>query len=303
MRNGSFAPQRLRRAVHLALPLGLIGFAGSWFVCDYYRLGFAGAEQSARGILTFTIPFAGAFVGLVLSSRPVARRRWATVLALVLCTLLAGGVVGSAVGGTLWRRPMSVGAFWSGVETSLAFLPFIAVITLLARTAGRARPGSIVDDADRRAPWTVIASGVAIGRLVTAGAPYGSFNSIDASDQLHSVCSALALLACVALTVIAIFDLVGLRQAQRAWSALLNMTERDPNEGLPCDNTEDMGLGDMEHEELFGGPAYRTAPRPLYVVRGSPGDAVSTLRRSVVATWTCTIVSYCITAITLSDRF
>jgi hypothetical protein len=266
-------------------------------------LGFTGAEESARGVLTFTIPFAGAFIGLVLSSRPVARRKWATVLALILSTLCAGGVVGSAVGETLWRRSMSVGAFWTGVVTSVAFLPFVAVITWLARTAGRARPGSVVDEADRRAPWAVIASGVVVGRLVTAAAPYGSFKSIACNDQLHSVCSALALLACAALTIIAVFDAVGLRQAQRAWRALLDMTQRDPIGGLPCDNTEDMGLGDGEHEELFGGPAYRTAPRPLRVVRGSPEEAIRALKRSVAATCACSFVAYCITAFALSDRF
>ena len=44
------AAKRGRPAVHLALPLGLVGFAGSWFVCDFFRFGFTGAEESSPSI-------------------------------------------------------------------------------------------------------------------------------------------------------------------------------------------------------------------------------------------------------------
>ena len=82
--------------------------------------------------------------------------------------------------------------------------------------------------------------------------------------------------------VMLVFDVRALQAARAAWRARLEMTPRHPDTAFPCDDVVDLGIGDEEHEELFGGPAYRTIAKPIRVVRGAPLAAIKLLRNAVV---------------------
>jgi hypothetical protein len=79
---------------------------------------------------------------------------------------------------------------------------------------------------------------------------------------------------------------------KRAAVAIETMAARDPSGALPCDDTEDMGLGEEEHEEVWGGAAYRTIERPLRVIRGAPERAKSAMKRAVARSLALAMVGW-----------
>jgi hypothetical protein len=280
--NATFTP------THLALPFGLIGFAGAWYVADYYRLPTDGRGEDARALLVFAIPLAGAVVGALLSGGSVSRKRWIRCMTAVVATSAAGWLIGAVTGAEILRGNAADAAA-VGAITSLVFLPVIALIGWLARSVGRARLGSIVDGADRRGPWAVTATCIAVGRIPTRFAitPVQLTSTLEPSG----VSLAIAVLAVVALLGVTLFDVIDLARVKHAFYAMRAMSERDPATGLPCEHTVDVGIGAEEHEELFGGPAYRSVERPLRVVRGSPERGVQALRRACIRSAAFTVVA------------
>ncbi len=284
----SMLPRPFRSAshdahVHLALPLGALGMAGAAYVSDYFRFGFYRTGAEARGTFAVILPLAGALIGLVVSMRAVAMSRLRTYAAAIASTIVAGAVIGAVLHDALWGSSEAMESAGAGAVTGLVFLPFVALVMIAARISGRARPGSLVDLADRRAPWMVIAGVVAAGRLLVCASPPEGLR-LDAANRLTSVSSAFALLASIAATLFVFFDVASYARARRAILTIASMAARDPSSSAPCDDTLDVGVGDEEHEELYGGPAYRTVWKPLRVVRGScPNKAAHILKKALIA--------------------
>jgi hypothetical protein len=274
-----------------------MGLAGAWYVADFYRLGVLGEAENERGVLSFAIPVAAASVGLILSIKSVERSRWLSLFAGLASLLAAGALIGAVVGS---NRTTYADAALLGAVTSLAFAPAVVLITWLARIAGRARPGSLLDGADRRAPWAATAVFIAAGRIANSRDLIPT--QFTSPFELRATSMAIGLLACVVLVVILAFDLVSLKRARAALFAESEMTPRDPFEGLPCDDVIDVGIGNEEHEEVFGGPAYRSVAKPLRVLKGSPTLAIPPLRVAVLRATLLLIVALGVTLITIVSK-
>lgn len=256
------------RRTHLALPFGLFGLAGSWVVADFYRLDVSGPEETARGVLTLGIPLVAALLGVVLSLRAISRSALVTWIAVCLGTAFAGmnlGVLTTIVAGS---RGAALAGMQTGLLTGAVFLPFAALVTAAARRVGRARPFTVVDAIDRRAPWVVTATAIAGGRSLVFAAGSFWFYS-PAYHRMNHVLDAITALAGAAALLLLLADLAALMSIRRSARCAAEMQPRDPLTALPCDDIEDLGIGEEEREEICGGPAYRTTARPLRVLRGS----------------------------------
>ncbi|MBL8742488.1 MAG: hypothetical protein JNK04_15370 [Myxococcales bacterium] len=261
--------------LHLALPFGLLGLFGASLTADHFGLSGSYRDGLARGPLTLFLPLVGSLLGLLLSARAIAKRRWATVLVVILGTELAAATIGGVVSELIWPLQDPWYGVASGLATGLAFLPVVSLLVWLARRVGRARAGSLVDETDRRAPWMIIAIGVAAFQGPVA---YGARTIHHINPD---VTAALGLLAFGAIVTMALLDFLALRRANASVLGIGSMRARDPDSAFPCEDVEDLGVGDDEHEALEGGVAYRGNPRPIRVVRGTPEVAVPMLRAAV----------------------
>nr|AYM52290.1 hypothetical protein [Sorangium cellulosum] len=186
--------------VSLVVPFGAIGLVGGWLTADSFHL----ADEAPRYLLAGVTPVIAALLGSYLTRRiggvgagsaPVTSSagagwgdgaawmdgpgRWtrrgpiaASLLALWAIGV-AGVVNGMTIGLLLGPAGMIIGAAF-GAVFSLPFVPALAAVLLAANRVGRARAGSIVAAADRRAVWAstsmVIALAVLAARMLF-GAP------------------------------------------------------------------------------------------------------------------------------------
>ncbi|KYF78566.1 hypothetical protein BE17_36380 [Sorangium cellulosum] len=184
----------------LVVPFGAIGLVGGWLTADSFHL----ADEAPRYLLAAVTPVVAALLGSYMTRRiggvgagsapvtPSAGARWgdgaawmdgpgrwtrrgplmASLLALWAIGV-AGVVNGMTIGLLLGPAGMIIGAAF-GAVFSLPFVPALAAVLLAANRVGRARAGSIVAGADRRAVWAatsmVIALAVLTGRALF-GAP------------------------------------------------------------------------------------------------------------------------------------
>src|SRR6185369_14025118 len=87
-------------------------------------------------------------------------------LRLFLALFAAGALSGAAVGGVSPGTPAAVAAgSVGGLACALAFIPVGALVLGFARRAQRARLGSIVAGADRRAVWGILVTSLAVTTL------------------------------------------------------------------------------------------------------------------------------------------
>jgi hypothetical protein len=278
--------QRFHR-LHLSLPFGLLGLVGAWLIADYFRFDIADSDGVARGTLTLLVPSAGALLGLVLSARSVVRHRWATWAIAVCGTLCLGAIIGQA-SSPFGLSHLDGDAFAAGAGTSLAFLPVVVTMTSLARRVGRARAGSLLDEADRRAPWIVVATGVAIGHVLVSSGAAGTIYRTHS----YEVSVGLGQLSVAALAVMFGLDLWGAAAAVRALRGYRNLRRRGAGAETTCDDVVDLGIGDDENVELAAsGSAYRTNERPARIVRGSPAESLAALRRTAWRSGACCTVA------------
>ncbi|MFO0556023.1 MAG: hypothetical protein U0271_47030 [Polyangiaceae bacterium] len=260
--------------MQLAIPCALLGLVGAWLVADYY--GFDSDNLRSRAALVLMVPSAAATLGFALSLRVVAARRWATLLVLSIGTLVAGVLISFAVT-TLLRGPRKTDlAIINGVATALAFLPVFGALTALGHRVGRARAGSLVDEADARGPWLVVALAIAIAQFPVMG-------NARVMNWSPDVSLAIGVLSIGVLAVVFLSDLVTAIRIRRAAAGLEHMVERDFSPTEIPENLVDLGLGNEEHVELApAGSVYRGSARPLRVLRGSVVHALDAMRRIVV---------------------
>jgi hypothetical protein len=260
--------------MQLALPFGFLGLVAAFYISDFWCLAQTGDETTVRGILVCVIPLVASALGFALSLRSLARSRASTAAVLVLATLIAGLSIGGLAGSVFQRGPSVGGSVEMGLLTSIGILPLVAGMSILARRVGRARVGSLLDEADRRAPWVVVLACAAAGRvaLVLNGSVLPNRPPLP-----NSVSLGIAWLALVVSIAALLCDLVGYARVARARRRISGMIPRDPSTALPCSDVVDLGLGAEEHEELIGGPAYRSVALPLAVVKGAPDLAAAAL--------------------------
>ncbi|MGK3991553.1 hypothetical protein WME99_51365 [Sorangium sp. So ce136] len=185
--------------VSLVVPFGAIGLVGGWLTADSFHL----ADEAPRYLLAGVTPVVAALLGSYLTRRiggvgagsaPVMSSagagrgdgaawmdgpgRWtrqgpiaASLLALWAIGV-AGVVNGMTIGLLLGPAGMIIGAAF-GAVFSLPFVPALAAVLLAANRVGRARAGSIVAAADRRAVWAATSMVIALA-VLTARALFGA---------------------------------------------------------------------------------------------------------------------------------
>jgi len=265
---------------HIALPYAVLGAAGGWMAADFFRVGVLSLDAGLRPALLAVTPLAALVLGLLLNPItrwPRGRAAFATVVGVLGAGLTAGGLVGVLI----WSRHGVGEGAASGFWCAAAFLPGFAAVLAAARRVGRARPGSLVDGADRRAIWLAVAAAVALGTLAALPDWYvfpGSARpSLAVSRSLGVV--AVALIAAVLLR-----DLVALARALRATREIRSMRSCAPDDpNLSWARRQlDLGVGHEAAAAVIpAAGVYREHDRVLQVIRGNPEHAGRAMRGAV----------------------
>jgi hypothetical protein len=275
------------RVPSLVVPFAIVGGAAGWMACDFLGnpvidVAHRGGEWPAAGCAAVV----AAIIGKLLTRWCATRMDWhppkATWMRLVISVLVGGALVGAIV---TWGMEgelayAHVGAGF-GVLASVPFIPVCAVVLATAKRAERARLGSLVAGADRRAVWGILATALAVPAAVSAidwpvAGKRGWFGEMTAPWP------AIALLGAsvAALAYAYLADRAALARVQRAFLDQ-RLEERAPGEirereVLPL---LDFGLGeDMRAEIAPGALAYRSRERAVSLVLGSPEASMSALR-------------------------
>lgn len=281
------------RFPNLAVPFAITGAAGGWLSAGLVQHPLMREMNVSFRLVTAVIAaFFGLATGALLRRWCVGRRyafqldcpdpglrpasdTWARHLP-VLC--FAGALTGGLACELSRMCPASFGAL-SGLFCTIPFLPICAAVLSTARRAQRARHGSIVAGADRRAVWTLLAATLLIASLEAlpdCPAP--------ARSSLEGPLPGLVLIACSTACILFVLaaDALALRRALRLLvPGLARKEEGDP--GLDRDPAVrfDLGLGRDIHARLAQSTsAYRARERALALVLGDPPRAVAALRRA-----------------------
>lgn len=259
MSEPSIAP----KPVSLTWPFAVAGFVGGWLSADSFK-PHSGAEL--RVLLAGVTPVVAALLGRFLTRRihggPL-RTALVVTASIIGAGMINGMVLGLFLGAVIG---MMIGVPF-GALFALPFLPALALMVLLARRVGRARPGSAVDASDRRAVWGAVALSASLATLVPLDGIFGRFGGDDTVAF-----AALSLGVLLALFLVDGAALVRLAQVQRALRAIDARVGSGP---LPAVDGEasviDFGLG-SEGEQLEElAPAagvYRDRQRVTRVFRG-----------------------------------
>ncbi|WP_437726894.1 hypothetical protein [Sorangium sp. So ce861] len=287
--------------VSLVLPFGAIGLVGGWLTADSFHL----PDRSVHYLLAGVTPVVAGLLGHYLTSRiggvgsagaavPGAVAGWAdgpgwasgpgrwtrrgplVASLLSLWAIVVAGVVnGMTIGLVLGPAGMIVGAPF-GAVFSLPFVPALAVVLLAANRVGRARAGSIVAQADRRAVWSATAAVIAAAALATP-----AFFGRPAAPEVGRAVAAIGLAVVGALFVV---DAVALAKMltlplPRRLIGVEEAGEGGAGMGVGAGERVDLGLGDEVRVEVVQPThAYRGAPQIARVVRGSRERAAGALR-------------------------
>lgn len=250
------------RGTQLAWPFALVGFVGGAFV--------GSITEEARVVEIFAA--VTAIVAGVLGAFVTSRRRRANASASIgTGSVLVGTLAAGAINGALLvcgfvgflsitAVPLAMLAgLVAGVIFSLPFMPVLAHVAHADNGVGWARPGTIVDGAQRRGPWAVCFGW--IGASILLGT-FGRWSVHHA--QTWFVVGALALLG-IALVFAA--DV-------RAWLEVRR-----------CERGADLGMGPLswiEHPPA----GYRAPPKTSLVLADDAmarAEIDRALRRDVIA--------------------
>lgn len=313
--------------VSLVLPFGAIGLVGGWLTADSFHL--QPPHDAPRFLLAGVTPITAALLGSYLTTRiggvgsggaatssagagaadgarlvdagwmegPGRWTRRGPIVASLLAVWaigVAGVVNGMTIGLLVGPAGMIIGAAF-GAVFSLPFIPALAVVLLAANRVGRARAGSIVASADRRAVWAATAAVIAVAAL-GARALFGA----PVAPELGRVVAAMGLAAVGALFVV---DAVAMARVltlpRRPMGAGEGGERGDSGEveveveaeatgeaggkrsatGVGRGEMVDLGLGDeVQVEVVRPTHAYRGTRQIARIVRGNRERAVAALR-------------------------
>ncbi|KYF87815.1 hypothetical protein BE20_25050 [Sorangium cellulosum] len=287
----------------LVLPFGAMGLVGGWLTADSFHL----PDRSVHYLLAGVTPVVAGLLGHYMTSRiggvgsagaaaPGAVAGWADrpggasgpgrwtrrgpIVASLLslwAIVVAGVVNGMSVGLVLGPAGMLVGAPF-GAVFSLPFVPALAVVLLAANRVGRARAGSVVAQADRRAVWSATAAVIAAAALA-APALFGRPAVPEVGRAVAAVglgvVGALFVVDAVALAKVLTLPLpprlIGAEEAREGGAGITGI--------MGTGERVDLGFGDEVRVEVVQPThAYRGAPQIARVVRGNRERAVGALR-------------------------
>ncbi|WP_437838091.1 hypothetical protein [Sorangium sp. So ce1153] len=317
--------------VSLVVPFGAIGLVGGWLTADSFHI----ADNAPRYLLAAVTPVVAALLGSYLTRRiggvgagsaavtssagagwgdgaawmdgPGRWTRRGPLMASLLALWaigVAGVVNGMTIGLVLGPAGMIIGAAF-GAVFSLPFVPALAAVLLAANRVGRARAGSIVAGADRRAVWAATSMVIALAVLM-ARAVFGA----PLAPELGRAVAAMGLAAVGALFVVDAVALARVLTLPRGpmaageggdFAGEVEVEEKgeagepgEPGEeqaargrsaargGRGMGERIDLGLGDeVQVEVVRPNHAYRGTRQIARVVRGNRERAVAVLRAAL----------------------
>ena len=261
----------------LALVAATLGFAGAVLLACIWLQGFRMAVPSMLLVVSTTIVAAG--LG------QIASRRIDTAIGFGAAAFAAGAVNGAILGfiaglgvgsnGAVLIMPVLGAAF--GLVCALPFIPALTIAFKVTRRAGRARAGSLVDEADRRAPWTATTLTILVcGMAVATVFPHARQPTLFA----------LVFGAGAVATILAAQTGVSWYRA-RGWEHAFATAEPgdDSSTDVPAGaETFDLGVGEAEVELRERGDAYRAGVRTRARLKGDVALTRNILRRDLART-------------------
>jgi hypothetical protein len=257
----------------LALVAASLGFVGSVLIASVV-LGSREVGVSTLFVVCTTVVASqlGRFAARHIEDATVFAG--ATVVAGMANGTLLALVAAVMVGGSAAFALLLFGAVFGG-GCALPFMPALLVAFHTSRRVGRSRDGSLLDAADRRAPWMATSITVLlIGTLAVSHWP-------EALNAPVFLCLFVAMLAALAYGVRSVSDW----QRARAFDA-------DIDNSVPCDGCTpevaggaeaiDFGVGDDERECHHRGDAYRAGTRAVRRFKGDRQAAHEILTRDLV---------------------
>lgn len=264
-------------------PFAFLGLIGGWLAADIFRVGMS---DSIRWLLLVFTPLVSGGLGRFLSPR--LRSGPLTLSLSLVGAILAAGAINGVLIGFFAAAPMgAVVGLIAGLICAIPFVPALSAVAFVARRIGRARLGSIVDRADRRA---VFCATLVVASLASVLTPTGALGPgrVNIFRPLAAVAFALILLA---------IDIGALVRACAALKQSIAVTLADtplapaPEKRARGATIVDFGLGDEEVEEVaHEGAVYREQKRTLRVFRGSAAQAQDALAWMIAADVTALVL-------------
>lgn len=261
---------------NLAIPLGLLGGAGSYAVMTML---FGSHDAPAHlEVVGVALPTAvSVCIGLDQSHR-VARGRpagWAGFLAsLFFGGTLAGGLLGAGFGLTEGGVGLALAGGIFGFFVTLLFVPLLAAAFVAWRRIGAARALSIAAASLRQRLWSATALGL-------AGCAFGMMSL----PVLDPPAAAKWMGVYVVLTAIAMAAWGVAGEVQRSlWVGRIKQGLMPDRGHLADENTTlDLGVGEAMWSSDAPKPhPYRATPLPVCTVRGSPSLVTKAVRTSLL---------------------
>jgi hypothetical protein len=279
------------RFPRLALPFAVIGASAGWLYASLLENPLLGFDSNRLAVAPCAAALA-ALAGVILKRLCVGRRyryelgdpdpgvRSGTDTWLIQVPIVVAA--GAATGALLGVLSNSVGGpggcAASGALGALLFAPVCLSTLAAARRAQRARLGSTVAGADRRAVWGILAITLAV--MTLAALPdWPAWVTSEGPAPLVAL-GFLPVAAAVTLGIL-LADRGALARAKLEVDAALAVhepAEVEPGAGEAA--RLDLGLGDQVLVSVARGAAYRQQERTVALVRGGPLSLVA-LQRAV----------------------
>jgi hypothetical protein len=271
----------------LTLPFTVVGGAAGWLSAGFLANPLVGfGDPRVQSVAAGLAAGVAAAIGALLTRWCARRMDWhppsTTWFRLVVVVVLGGALVGGAVTGIESRTTSMIApGLLEGALCSLAFLPVCGVVLFTAKRAERARMGSLVAGADRRAVWGILVTALAVTTVAAAidWRPPGPYDVYPHRTPW----AAIGMLGGAGLLIAAFLqaDRAALARVREA-AAAPGFEQRHADDGALALPRLDLGLGDEVRAELArGATAYRSRARPVALLLGSPDEASAALRRSI----------------------
>jgi hypothetical protein len=277
----------------LANPLLLLGGAAGWMTAEALRAGGFVFDGGLHVVMLGVTAIAGMYLGAAADwngDRPLAwvlprgAALWCCAAAFTGLPVAAAVVLGPAT--SLEERGGLVKAFVPHALACGRDALFAGAVTLPAAVAvlashwriGGARPGSLVDGAQRRGPWLWTFAAIAAGAL--AALPNWIGLRVTEVPRWLDASLAIAGAALLAACVLLALDVCASLRARRLRGVVARARARDAAE--ITEPEVDLGIG--EREWALAVPAadpYRRVDRVVTTGRGDPTAAAMLLSRLV----------------------
>lgn len=275
-----------RRFPRLELPFALVGAAGGFLSVELLSSPWLrGMPRDLQPVAVVAGAIIATIVGTIIRKLCVGRRyayRLDEPDAMSRATsdrdgvhtivVLAGGSIIGAIVGLAANCSYGVAqGTLGGLLCSIVFLPVVIAVLRFARASQRARLGTLVARADRRAVWSVLAATLALTTLEAVPDWLGRYDGL--------VATAIACACGVVVLAVLLWD----QRANRSARATLADLTTPSTFADEAPQTIDLGLGDDVGARIaHGASAYRDRDRTLALVRGDPFEVRQAMTRAVL---------------------